>query len=307
MAIQRPRTHFIIALVASFIESLKRDMVGEAGAVTDPQHNHGGATSAGASHNHVFTGTAPTTAAVDAATGTGYATSGQVVTSTENFTAAENAYAGHWLLVQGEAPCLIVSHPAASAAPLVLTVYGLAPPTSGSAFRILRAPTPAGTNAAEATHTHTVASDATGISVAGGGAAIHYDQAEYPVTTANASDLATSLALLHALLYAYYRHIADALAHTAADTTNTMSGTASGYVDYVVDLDTAVEIANDLKAAYNAHRSQSGVHPTNDSGRQITSADATDQSSLNTLLNEIKTDLNAHMAQGLSTPSWREG
>jgi hypothetical protein len=33
-----------------------------------------------------------------------------------------------------------------------------------------------------------------------------------------------------------------------------------------------------------------------DGGNSISSSDATDQSSLNTLLNELKTDINAHIA-----------
>lgn len=99
-----------------------------------------------------FTGTAPTAAAVDVTTGTGFATSGQVVTTTESFTATLNQYAGCWLLAATQAPCLIVSHPAAAAAPLALTVYGLAPTTDAGTFRLLRAPTPAGE---VASHTHT--------------------------------------------------------------------------------------------------------------------------------------------------------
>lgn len=306
MATPRPRSHFIIALFASFIESLKRDLVGEAGAVTDPQHDHGGATGAGASHNHAFTGTAPTSAVTNATTGTGFATVGQVVTTTENFTAAENQYKDHWLITATQPPCLIVSHPAAAGAPLALTVVGTAPPTAAEAFHILRAPTPAGTNAAESTHTHSVAAGATGVTVAGGGTAIHYDQAEYAVDTAIASDLDSAIALAKALIYAYLRHVADTLAHAAADTTNDLDdGVAAEMAADVVDLNSAIEVANGIKAAYNAHRSQAGVHPTNDSGHAITSLDATDQGSLNTLLNELKTDLNAHMASGLSTPSWR--
>lgn len=114
----------------------------------------GGTTAAGSSHNHVFTGTAPTAAETDATTGTGFATAGQVVTTTGNFTATLNQYAGCWLLAATQTPSLIVSHAAVTGAPLVLTVYGLAPMTDAGTFRILRAPTPAGTNAAEATHTH---------------------------------------------------------------------------------------------------------------------------------------------------------
>lgn len=152
-----------------------------------------------------------------------------------------------------------------------------------------------------ATHTHTVASDTTDASIVAGTGSIHYDRGEYTVATANASSLSTSVALTKALIVAYNLHIADLLAHGAADATNTV---ASTYAD-VINLATAITAANQLKAAYNAHRSQSGVHPNDDSGHETTASDATDQSSLNTLLNELKGDFNAHIASGLSAPSLR--
>lgn len=292
MAVIRPKSHALVALIATFIDSFKR-MVADGGA--------GGAVSgtsgAGSAHTHAFTGTAPSGAETNATTGTGYATSGQVVTTTENFTATLNQYAGHWLLVQGEAPCLIDSHPAVTGAPLVLTVFGLAPPTGATAYRILRAPTPAGTNANESSHTHGAGTFAG----APASSAVHYDRGEYTVTAANASDLDTSVTLCQALHSAYYQHRTDALAHDAVDATNTVAATRAS----VVGLATAIVVANQLKAAYNAHRAESGVHPNNDSGHAISSADASDQSSLNTLLNELKADMNAHFADGMATPSWR--
>lgn len=115
------------------------------GAVTAPSATTGATAPA-------FTGTAPTTAAASLVTGTGFSTSGQVVTSTTNFTATLNQYANCWLITATQAPCLIVSNTAVSGAPLVLTVFGLAPTTAAEAFRILRAPTPDGS---VASHTHT--------------------------------------------------------------------------------------------------------------------------------------------------------
>lgn len=113
-------------------------------------------TSAGTSHNHAFTGTAPTSATAEAFTGTGFSTSGQVVTTTDNQTMTLNQCAGMWLITATQAPCLIVSNTAVTGAPAVLTVYGLAPTTHAGTYKILRAPTPAGTNAAELSHTHTL-------------------------------------------------------------------------------------------------------------------------------------------------------
>lgn len=101
-----------------------------------------------------FTGTAPTTAVASLVTGTGFATSGQVVTTSSNFTATLNQYANCLLITATQAPCLIVSNTAVTGAPAVLTVFGAAPATTAEDYKILRAPTPAGSNANESAHTH---------------------------------------------------------------------------------------------------------------------------------------------------------
>lgn len=141
---------------------------------------------------------------------------------------------------------------------------------------------------------------------AGAANGVHLDQAEYAVTEADATDLATSIVLCKAIVYAYLRHVADTLAHTAADTTNDLDdGVASEIVAAIVDLASTIDAANTIKAAYNTHRSQAGVHNRDDAANAVASADATDLSSLLTLLNELKADFNAHMAAGPSAPSWR--
>jgi hypothetical protein len=138
----------------------------------------------------------------------------------------------------------------------------------------------------------------------GGGPAFnHLDRSEYTVTTANASSLPTSLALCKALVAAYNAHRVDVLAHVVADTTNTVAATVAS----IIGLPTAITAANQLKTAFNNHPNAMGVHLGNMGSFNITSPDASDQSSLNTLLNEIKTDFNAHMASGATTPSWRVG
>lgn len=114
----------------------------------------GGSTAAGSSHGHAFTGTASTAAEINAFTGTGYTTAGQVVTTSDNQTMTLNQCAGMWLITATKAPCLIASNTAVTGAPAVLTVFGAAPSTTAEAYRILKSPTPVGTNAAEATHTH---------------------------------------------------------------------------------------------------------------------------------------------------------
>lgn len=99
-----------------------------------------------------FTGTAPTAGVAEAFTGSGVTTSGQTVTTSDNQTMALNACANMWLIVQGQAPCLITSNTAVTGAPAVLTVFGLAPSTAATFYKIFKAPTPAGS---VASHTHT--------------------------------------------------------------------------------------------------------------------------------------------------------
>ena len=114
----------------------------------------GGTTAAGSSHNHVFTGTPGVRAETLAFSGTGFATAGQVVTTSDNQTMLLNECANMWLITATQAPCLIVSNTAVAGAPAVLTVFGLAPTTAAEAYKILTSPAPVGTNAAESSHTH---------------------------------------------------------------------------------------------------------------------------------------------------------
>lgn len=108
------------------------------------------------------------------------------------------------------------------------------------------------------------------------------------VSAADASDEATSVALANEIKAVLNRHFADTMAHATAvsaavataDATNTATG---------------ITLANALKSAYNTHLSAANVHFNNDGTNDVTSDDADDQSSLNTLLNEMKDDLNAHI------------
>lgn len=84
--------------------------------------------------------------------------------------------------------------------------------------------------------------------------------------------------------------------HTAANTTNATAAPKAA------NLATAITLANELKADFNAHRSQAGVHPNNDGTNAVAAADATNLASLLTLLNEIKANLNAHLASAPPAP-----
>lgn len=114
------------------------------------------------------------------------------------------------------------------------------------------------------------------------------------VSSANASNLATSITLANEIKTDFNAHIASTSFHSVADGTNTVTSANA------TDLASVITLANEMKGDYNAHRSQSGVHPYNDSYWEVTSAAASDQTSANTLLNEIKADYNLHrVAYGL--------
>lgn len=109
-----------------------------------------------------FTGTASTSAEVSAFTGTGQSSSGQVITTTDNQTMTLNQCAGMWFVSAVRGPYYIVSNTAVTNAPAVLTVMGTAPVTDAGAYRIVKSPTPVGTNATAA-----LAEVANGVDLAG--------------------------------------------------------------------------------------------------------------------------------------------
>ena len=151
-----------------------------------------GASAAGTSHNHAFTGTAPVSdldLATPAFSGTGLTASGQDMTTTDNQTMTLNQCAGMWLIpATGATPVmLILSNTAVTAAPAVLTVQGAAA-TDAGAYKIVKALAPVGTNAAEATHTHASGTLADAASDAGS-SHTHYTTAEVAVEVNNGYNL----------------------------------------------------------------------------------------------------------------------
>ena len=161
----------------------------------------------------------------------------------------------------------------------------------------------------QASHTHTITTDSevTGITTSVGSVTyFHRAVSETTVTAAAASSLATSLTLVNNM-YAVYMgdatnrvagvfpgHAYDAVVHKAADSTNLVSAAYPA-----TDLATAITLANEFYTDYNAHLTQSGVHDNNDGTNTASSSSATDQSSLNTRLNDLRTQLLAHIASGV--------
>lgn len=130
---------------------------------------------------------------------------------------------------------------------------------------------------------------------------IFHADASATITTANATDLASSIALVNALKASYNAHCASACdatsgqgAHISADATNPTS-----VVD-ATDLTSVEALANDLKAKFNAHIASATFHASADSTNTVSAAAATDQTTSNTLANALKTAMNAHYAAACS-------
>lgn len=127
----------------------------------------------------------------------------------------------------------------------------------------------------------------------------HLDASERTVTAANASDLATSLTLCNNLINTFRFHFADLLAHKAV-AASTLPAVGAG-----IDLASAITAANLMKASHNTECASTARHYTADATNTTAATNASDQSSLNTLLNELKGDLNAHMASAPTGKSLR--
>lgn len=122
----------------------------------------------------------------------------------------------------------------------------------------------------------------------GAGSSPHIDQTEDLVDAPVASDLASSVFLANNIMVRYLAHLADVLPHKAA--------MALPALVEATDLASAITLANAIKASYTTHIGSTTYHYTADSTNTIAASNATDQTSLNTLLNELRTDMNAHLA-----------
>lgn len=109
------------------------------------------------------------------------------------------------------------------------------------------------------------------------------------ISSANATDLPSVITLANELKADINLHFADAIAHNSAVSASVTTADAE-------DQTTADALLNALKAAYNTHRTASGVHFNNDSTNSVSSADATDLASSVTLANELKAKFNLHIA-----------
>lgn len=137
--------------------------------------------------------------------------------------------------------------------------------------------------------------------LAGAGQLAHHELDDL-ITTADASDLATSKALAKALALWIPLHGADTDVHTAADVIATAAAWTSA-PDDPADLTEVQNILNELKADWNGHIADASAHrgvfaPIDGNGvltpQAITTADATNQGTANALANAIKAYCNNH-------------
>ncbi len=137
----------------------------------------------------------------------------------------------------------------------------------------------------------------------------HNDRSEFILAAPAATTALTSIAAVNEMLKWYKFHVADTLAHKVAGVALTSYVPVSigdGGTQAMIDaLAVAILRANDIKAKYETHRQSTTYHYTADSANPISATNATDQTSLNTLLVELKADLNLHGASGVSAKSVR--
>jgi hypothetical protein len=110
----------------------------------------------------------------------------------------------------------------------------------------------------------------------------------FTVTAGNSTNSTTAYALVNAIKAKLNVHFVDSYAHDTA--TSAVEATADA-----TNTATAITLANALVTAYTAHISASNVHFNNDGTNVVTNAAATDLTTLHTLLNEVKGDVNAHI------------
>lgn len=135
----------------------------------------------------------------------------------------------------------------------------------------------------------------------GAGAFFHLDKSEVKPTAALATPigLPACIVALKELIGVYLFHAADLLAHKVAD-----AGSLPAVSD-PVDLTSCNTAANLLKTFHGTHIASTAINYAADATNTITSANATTQGSLETLLAELQTDIAAHMASAPSAPSIR--
>jgi hypothetical protein len=131
---------------------------------------------------------------------------------------------------------------------------------------------------------------------------IFHADASLADATATAADLPTVLVMANALKIELNAHMASACdahtgqgAHVAADAVNPVVAATA------VDQGTANTLLTAIKAAFNAHLTQAGVHTNNDTTSTVATADATTLGTSITLANALQAKINIHFAAAMTS------
>ncbi len=119
---------------------------------------------------------------------------------------------------------------------------------------------------------------------------------------AAATTLETSRLLANWLRAVCNQHFADRSAHGTVFTAAVALGEVSASLADVDELAAIVALANQIKLRFTTggHINTANVHANADAANAIAAANATDQTSVNTLLNEMRTDIPAHIVLALA-------
>jgi len=139
----------------------------------------------------------------------------------------------------------------------------------------------------------------------GAGSSFHLDAYESPVASANATNLATAVTLVNEIRAVHNFMMSDTLAHKVADVTDPTVQALANPNAGDGGLAQAIALANDIKAKYNVHIASTTYHYTADATNAVAAANASDLATLQTLVNAIKTAINAHMASAPTSKSIR--
>lgn len=125
------------------------------------------------------------------------------------------------------------------------------------------------------------------------------------VVATSTVDLAHVKTMANECRQVLYAHMTDSNAHKVADATNAALITIVALPDLVTadTQGTTDTYLTTLTAAYEAHRTQSGVHSHNDTTNLITATGAVDLASSKLLVADDKAQINAHINLSWSTPS----
>lgn len=316
MATPQRKTHFLIALIGPIFAALKRDMVDllagiTGGAVTDPGHDHGGATSGTTLRDHIHLGAL-------AAPGDNYVARYAAGAAIDD---SVGPFAAFY-------PPRTVQVVAGALAPPSLEVTIDGTDSEGNALQeVILVPVPGTVQGARAFATVTRVrtnvnpldtldvETGNGFGVGGAVASVALVSVNGAVEAPASSHAATGTVVPTTApngtrVYAAAvtrQHTHPVASDTTGVTVPGVAGSPPVHMDRsertvtaanASDLATALVLVNQLRAVYEFHRADTLAHLAADATNAIAAPVATDLGTAVTLANELKADYNAHRSQG---------